>query len=249
MTKIILNADDFGLCEGVNYGIMESHLNGLLTSTTMMVTMPGTNHAVEMMKNLPKLGVGLHLNISLGKPLTNGKSLVDENGNFTKPQQLVSDKYLLEELLAEFRAQYEKFVKLTGVKPTHLDSHLFSSDHIASVRDAITIVGNENEIPVRNIETNKYNKVEFITFRKYNDPIGLDYLFDRVDDFDNYDYIEIMSHPGYVDNFILENSSYNKQRLNELEIITSSRLKSLFEDKKFEMITYRDIKSKDGSNE
>lgn len=35
--KLIVNGDDFGLSPGVNRGIIESYLNGILTSTTLMV--------------------------------------------------------------------------------------------------------------------------------------------------------------------------------------------------------------------
>ena len=37
--KLIVNADDFGLTRSVNYGILDAHLNGIVTSTTLMVTM------------------------------------------------------------------------------------------------------------------------------------------------------------------------------------------------------------------
>ena len=46
MKHLILNADDFGYSYGVNYGIIESHLRGVLTSTTLMAGMPGFDHAV-----------------------------------------------------------------------------------------------------------------------------------------------------------------------------------------------------------
>ena len=69
--KLIVNADDFGLSKAINFGIVESHLEGIVTSTSMMITMPAVKHAKSLAKNIPDLGIGLHLNISLGKPLTN----------------------------------------------------------------------------------------------------------------------------------------------------------------------------------
>ncbi|GAA0346175.1 hypothetical protein GCM10008931_41800 [Oceanobacillus oncorhynchi subsp. oncorhynchi] len=41
MSKLIINADDFGYSKGVNFGIIESYKNGIVTSTTMMTNMPG----------------------------------------------------------------------------------------------------------------------------------------------------------------------------------------------------------------
>ncbi len=67
--RLIINADDFGLCESVNKGIVEAHTKGVLTSTTIMANMPAAEQAVELAKNLPTLGVGVHLNLTNGKPL------------------------------------------------------------------------------------------------------------------------------------------------------------------------------------
>lgn len=244
MTKIIINADDFGLSKGVNFGIVESHLNGVLSSTTMMVTMPAAEHATRLMKFVPNLGVGLHLNISLGQPLTKGKTIVDSENQLIKPQNLGDKKYAVEEVYQEFKAQYKRFIELTGQKPSHFDTHLFSSDKIEAVRVAATRLANEEKLPLRNIETDSFKRVEFITFRKYGDPVGLDYLFNRHQDFSNYDYIEIMSHPSFMDHYILENSSYNMERLKEMEILTSPELKRILLKNNNEIITYNEVPRK-----
>lgn len=44
---LIVNADDFGLCEAVNYGIIESHRNGVVNSTSAMMNMPAISHAAN----------------------------------------------------------------------------------------------------------------------------------------------------------------------------------------------------------
>ena len=67
--KIIINADDFGLCEGVNKGIVKAHTEGVLTSATLMTNMPRADEAVVLTKSLPSLGVGVHLNLTNGWPL------------------------------------------------------------------------------------------------------------------------------------------------------------------------------------
>ena len=78
MSLVIINADDFGYSQGINLGIIEAHKNGILSSTTMMANMPGFEHGVELAKNNPKLGIGVHLNLTCGKPLLdNVPSLTD----------------------------------------------------------------------------------------------------------------------------------------------------------------------------
>ncbi len=72
-----MNADDFGLIELVSEGIIEAFNNAQVSSTTLMVNTPGTEHAVGLAERHPTLGVGLHFNLTEGRPLTAAPSLVD----------------------------------------------------------------------------------------------------------------------------------------------------------------------------
>ena len=77
-----MNADDFGLCGDVTRGILDAHRNGQVSSTTLMVNTPGTEEAVEAAAEHPDLGIGLHFNLTEGRPLTTVPSLVDADGQF-----------------------------------------------------------------------------------------------------------------------------------------------------------------------
>ncbi|RFP65347.1 ChbG/HpnK family deacetylase [Hymenobacter lapidiphilus] len=126
MRKVIINADDFGLCAPVNRAIVESFRAGNLTSTTMMVAMPGTEEGAQLAAENPGLAIGLHFCLTEGRPLTNAASLVDAEGNFLERGALMK-KLLLgrvkqAEVAAEFEAQYNRLVAL-GIRPTHTDSH------------------------------------------------------------------------------------------------------------------------------
>lgn len=68
--QVIINADDFGLSPAVNRGIIEAYRAGGITSTSMMVNMPGLADAVHAARSLPGLGVGLHFNLTYGRPLS-----------------------------------------------------------------------------------------------------------------------------------------------------------------------------------
>ena len=59
--RMIINADDFGLCEGVNKAVFEAHTRGVLTSATIMANMPAVDEAIAIAKKTPSLGVGVHL--------------------------------------------------------------------------------------------------------------------------------------------------------------------------------------------
>ncbi|MBU0580040.1 MAG: ChbG/HpnK family deacetylase [Candidatus Margulisbacteria bacterium] len=124
---LIVNADDFGLNTGVNRAIIETFQNGIVTSTTLMVNCPSTKEGVELAKQNPQLGVGLHFNLTQGKPMS-GKinSLTDQKGFFLKRSQfeirLLAGKIKKEDIIQELNLQWDIFLSL-GLKPTHLDSH------------------------------------------------------------------------------------------------------------------------------
>lgn len=67
---LIVNADDFGLSKGQNYGIVEAYRNGVVTSTTALVNGEAIDHAAQLSRELPALGVGMHFVLTLGKPVS-----------------------------------------------------------------------------------------------------------------------------------------------------------------------------------
>ena len=91
--KLIVNADDFGLSEGVCLGILKAHRDGILTSTTCMMNMENIEKYLEMTKAYPNLGLGVHLNITVGKPLTK-VSFIDEKTRFKKCENVTAKSAL-----------------------------------------------------------------------------------------------------------------------------------------------------------
>jgi hopanoid biosynthesis associated protein HpnK len=128
--RIIINADDFGLCKGVNEAVAKAHEVGILTSATLMANMPAAEEAVEMAKLKPSLGVGVHLNLSDGQPVSNEdcvNCLLDSNGRFTySPLKLsamcIALHTVRRAIETELTAQI-RWVIDRGLMPTHLDSH------------------------------------------------------------------------------------------------------------------------------
>jgi len=131
MTKyLIMNSDDFGITDGVNRGIIEAHHNGILSSTCTMSNMPSAEAGIQLAQSTaPKLGVGLHLTLSFGAPVSapdRVPSLVFGDGQFAQDYQQLMEKlpiYTDEDLETEMQAQFDHFVELAGRVPTHIDSH------------------------------------------------------------------------------------------------------------------------------
>src|SRR3989440_1982544 len=74
---LVVNADDFGLSPGVTDGILEAHAAGVVSSVSVLVNAPGWEHAVAALRGTESLGVGLHLNLTAGEPVSEGRTLVD----------------------------------------------------------------------------------------------------------------------------------------------------------------------------
>ena len=128
MKRLIINADDFGLSEGVNRGILECFKKGALTSATLMVNTDGFADAARIIRDEP-LPTGLHLNVVRGRPISPPEkvpSLVDKSGMFLTlaafSMRVFFGRISAEELKAEFRAQAGRALD-SGVKITHFDSH------------------------------------------------------------------------------------------------------------------------------
>ena len=131
--RLIVNADDFGLTAGVNRAIIEGHTRGAITSATLMANMPAFDTAVRLANDHPSLGVGLHFNITQGRPVAAASrvsSLIDNRGEFWGTSTAILSRALagrlkIEEVIVELRAQIEKAVH-AGLRLTHVDSHKHS---------------------------------------------------------------------------------------------------------------------------
>jgi hopanoid biosynthesis associated protein HpnK len=128
--RVIINADDFGLCSGVNRAIAQAHIEGVLRSATIMANMPGAQEAVEIAKANRSLGIGVHLNLSEGRPLSknNGMdALLDGDGQFACSAfrlfaLCLAGRRIRMAIRAELAAQIRWVIDM-GLRPTHLDSH------------------------------------------------------------------------------------------------------------------------------
>lgn len=241
--KLIVNADDFGYSRGANYGIVDAFKNGVIRSTTIMAGMPGYEHAVELLKDCNGLGCGVHLTLSAYKPLLDShKTIVDESGYFYKkitPEVAINID--IEEVYNEFCAQIEK-VKASGIDITHLDSHhhVHTFEMLKPVMERIV---EKYPYPIRGGIGYKLDYEKIMPYEGifYEDTVSIDSFKNLKEKSADYDVLETMSHPAYLDSFILENSSYNLKRIEELEILTSKELKNFLEENNIEVCNYRDI--------
>ncbi|WP_311482219.1 carbohydrate deacetylase [uncultured Anaerococcus sp.] len=251
MGKLIINADDFGYSRGVNAGIIEAYSEGLLTSTTIMAGMPGFDEAVELAKKHKGLGVGVHLTLTCGYPVSsNLKTIVDESGLFMNLSFYEDSKFEslidLDEVYAEWKSQIEKVLE-SGIKPTHLDSH-HHVNNIGKIKDVFVKLAREYSLPVRNNFDVPSDIKTTSKLIDYFDRIGFVKKIWRgmncgnlIKDCNTYDSIEIMCHPAYVDNYLLTHSSFHVDRTSTLKELKDVELKDELNKNKIEMINFSQI--------
>ncbi|MGD2161453.1 MAG: ChbG/HpnK family deacetylase [Anaerolineales bacterium] len=130
--RLIVNADDFARSVGINDGILKAHKEGIVSTTTAMMNLENSKVSVRSAReNAPTLGIGVHLNITYGSPLSPAEeicSLTDKNGLFRDFHELLAspEEINLEHVEREWRQQIECFLD-TGVPLDHLDSHHHSA--------------------------------------------------------------------------------------------------------------------------
>jgi hopanoid biosynthesis associated protein HpnK len=131
VSRLIVNADDFGLTAGVNRAVSELHAAGVLTSTTLMARAGATSDAIEAARSTPSLGVGCHVVLVDGEPALPPNeipTLVDQKTGYfpakltTFLARLFSGRISVDEIEAEAAAQIRS-LKVTGLELTHVDTH------------------------------------------------------------------------------------------------------------------------------
>ncbi len=132
--RLIVNADDYGRTAGVSDGILRAHREGIVTSTTAMMNVPGIERPLRLARRQPALGLGVHLVFTAGQPVLPADevpTLVDPHGNFLKTDvwQTSLGRMDLNELWAEWQAQIVMFHGVFVAKPDHLDCHHFVHLH------------------------------------------------------------------------------------------------------------------------
>jgi hopanoid biosynthesis associated protein HpnK len=127
---LVVNADDFGRSAAVNHAIALAHREGILTSTSLMVSGDAAEQAVALARQMPRLAVGLHLTLADGPailPVREIPHLADVDGRFRASPARAGLTYFFSrsarrELAKEIRAQFEQFGR-TGLELSHVDGH------------------------------------------------------------------------------------------------------------------------------
>jgi predicted glycoside hydrolase/deacetylase ChbG (UPF0249 family) len=203
--RLIVNADDLGLSEAVNAGVLRAHREGIVTSASMMVRRDAAGDGARVAQECPRLAVGLHLDIA---------EWVYRDGAWALAYARCEQDSVAA-VRSECRSQLEAFRALLGRDPTHIDSHQHAhrSEPVASVARALA---EEIGVPLRGGSI-RYEGGFYGQSGKgdpYPDGVALPQLVTLIETLPP-GWTEIGCHPGLG---VTDESSYAYER--ELEVAT-----------------------------
>jgi predicted glycoside hydrolase/deacetylase ChbG (UPF0249 family) len=219
MRLLVVNADDFGLSRGVSEGILEAHVSGIVTSTSLMVLTPAAADAARAAAEHEQLSVGLHF--------------VDDGSVDLDDPRAVAES---------FRAQLERFRELLGQDPTHVDSHHHVHSESAIRRETFAALVEPLGIPIRG-----GSGVAFVgafwgqweagvtKLSHVSRPFLLALVRARAGE----GLTELGCHPGRVGDF---KSSYAEERAVELATLTEPGLREQIEALGVRLVSFRAFK-------
>lgn len=226
MKKVILNVDDFGLTDGVNQAVFKLHEIGVVNSTTALVNSPAFITGIEEAQKYPNLKIGIHLTIDLFNAEIYHPSLCDKNLKFHTSKTHDLKRPLDSNVVyQEWKSQIDKFIKITGMKPSHIDSHHHAHVFNSDANIAVTLLAKEYNLPVRQHKTTDYISICNGDF--YDSGVSFESLKNAIEELLASDgqYLDVMMHPAFVTDELKEISSYNTMREKEYEVLSSTEFK------------------------
>ncbi|MDQ3587814.1 MAG: ChbG/HpnK family deacetylase [Actinomycetota bacterium] len=136
--RLIVNADDFGRSAAINRGVLLAHTEGIVTSASLMVRYEAGAQAALAARDHPRLGLGLHLDLAEW----------EYRGGEWRPLYQVVDPDVRHAVHAEVETQFDRFRRLVGRDPTHIDSHQHVH-HDEPVRSVAAEMADALGVPLR----------------------------------------------------------------------------------------------------
>ena len=249
MAKLLVRADDLGYSEAFNYGLARAVKSGIVRSVGVMTNMEWAEHGVRLLDGEP-VTFTVHANICQGKPLTDPAlvpSLVDENGEFKDKslyREAKEDFVVLDEVVLEVEAQYQRLMELTGRKPFMVEAHAVPS---ANFTKALTIVGERHGLKTMGFVPGRGPKIGDTVLKFSMDSGNPDYnpfeslkkaaLQPMAED----EACLMVLHPGYVDEYVLTTSYITTQRALEVAMAINPEVPKWCQENGVQLLTYADL--------
>ncbi len=227
---LIVNADDFGLSEGVNRGIIRAHEQGIVTSTSLMVRYPAAAEAAQYAARHPRLSVGLHLDLA---------EWVYRDDQWLARYEVVPPDDPMA-VAGEVGRQLEAFRRLLGRDPTHLDSH----QHVhrnEPARSVVSEAARRLSVPLRSFTPQVQYCGDFYGQTGEGDPypegICLEGLLKTIENLPE-GVTELGCHPGEDEHL---DSVYRVERLQEMKVLCHPQVRAALESNQVVLCSFADL--------
>jgi chitin disaccharide deacetylase len=126
--RLVVRADDFGMCHAVNTGIRKAFTEGIVTTVSTMAPCPWFGEAAKIAKEIG-IPLGAHQTLTCEwdyfrwRPLTDGRSLVGDDGTFRPDVEEALQHVKYDEVVRELLAQVDRF-RSAGLSLDYLDCHM-----------------------------------------------------------------------------------------------------------------------------
>lgn len=163
--KLIVHADDAGMCHSVNVATMEAMTKGSVSSCSVMMPCSWVQEFADWAKANPGKDIGLHLTLTSEwkyyrwRPVASierVKGLIDKEGYIWRDVRGTAMSASAAEVEAELRAQITR-AKEYGIQFTHLDSHMGTLFARPDYFDVYTKLGQEFGVPCMLPKANEAN--------------------------------------------------------------------------------------------
>jgi predicted glycoside hydrolase/deacetylase ChbG (UPF0249 family) len=227
---LIVNADDFGRSPGINRGVFQAFEHGIVTSASLMVRWPSAAEAADFTRSHPQLGLGLHVDL--------GEWFYDNNAWQCRYEVVPIDDVAAVE--RELKSQLEAFRTLTGLEPSHIDSH----QHVhlrPGLRAGFLTLSKGAGVPLRRVDSPARYCGDFFGQTHQGAPlraaIDTHALLQLVRQLPE-GVTEIICHPALAAD---TDSSYGTERVLELEALCDRRVRRLVDRLGIRLCSYRSL--------
>jgi CubicO group peptidase (beta-lactamase class C family)/predicted glycoside hydrolase/deacetylase ChbG (UPF0249 family) len=260
-TKLIIRGDDMGFSHSGNLALIKSFQEGIETSIEVIVPSPWFPEAVKMLKDNPKVDVGLHFAITAEwdnikwRPLTAAPSLRNADGYFYpmlfhnnnyNGQAVLDNPWKIADVEAELRAQIEMALKYIP-RLSHVSGHMGATGFSPEIKAMVKRVGQEYKLKMVDAEPKELDlNYTWFDLKNKNTEQRIEAfiaMIDKLEEGKNYVFVE---HPGLDDAELRAISHIGYEdvaqgRQDVTTIFTSEKVKAAILKKGIQLVSYKEF--------
>ena len=254
MKQLLIRADDIGYSYAVDLGIARAVNEGLVRSVGVMPNMPEAARGYSWVADAD-IAVGQHTNVCLGRPCADPAlipSLLGADGRFHSSREFREhfkrgDELVdFDEACIEIRAQHDRFLEVVGREPDYFEAHAVLSESLNRAIHAVACeFGLREQVasfdPTTTLACGK-TLVRMVMESMLPDYDPAASIRRAVEGMADGETVVFVCHPGYLDNFILQNSSLTTPRVQEVDALIDPELRIWLKSQPdLRLIDYRDL--------